>query len=126
MFSRAWRRPGRLTAPRQRPAETPNPNAAALPAARPVPLHLPIPEAIENQHRYVSLGRAATAGTIAFQALAVLQEVAEGNQSRRVGVHGRSMMPGQVQGVSLNSCLWIDSAYITLHRMLGVIFDDQL
>jgi hypothetical protein len=56
--------------------------------------------AIENQHRDIGVGSAATAGTIAIYALAVLQKVAKRKQPRGVRVHGRNMMPSEVQGVS--------------------------
>ena len=53
---------------------------------------------IVNQRCYIGVGSAATARTKAIEALAVLQEVAEGNQSHRVGVHGQSMMRHEARG----------------------------
>ena len=78
---------------RQRPGETPNPCASAFPAARAVPLHFSISKAVQNQHRHIGVGSAATAGAITIEALADIQEISEGDQSRGIGVHGRSMMP---------------------------------
>lgn len=95
---------GRAAKCPQRPAKTPNPHFAALPTARAITFHLPISESIANQHRHVRPGRAATARAIAVESLAVLQEVAEGKQSRRVGVHGRSILSGQAQGVTSINC----------------------
>ena len=96
----------------QRPAETPDPDAPALPAARPVSLRLSISETVENQHRNIGLGSAATAGAIAIETLAVIQEVAEGNQSRGVGVHGRSMVPSVAHCVGLHN--WREPGVIRL------------
>jgi hypothetical protein len=89
------------------PGETPDPGTAALPTARPMPLHLAISEPFVYQHCNVSVRRAGAPGTVALQALAILEEVAEGNQSRGVGVHGRSIMAAEAQAMSQR--FWRDS-----------------
>jgi len=46
--------------------------------------------------------RCGDSGAIAIEALASIPEVAEGNQSRGVGLHGPSMMLGQAHVLGLN------------------------
>lgn len=91
-------RNGKSTDPWDRPDKTPHPDTAAFPAARATPFNLPITEAESDEHRQVGPCRAAAAWTETFEALVLFKEVAEGQQSGWIGVHGGSMMRERVRG----------------------------
>jgi hypothetical protein len=92
--------PSRPIELRHRWPDLPGPEAAAFPAPCASGHDWPVSQLVAAQHRQIAGGRSAAAGTPAIQPLAGFEEVAEGNQTRWIGVHGWSMMRRQGQGPS--------------------------